>query len=156
MQTNENAIGYTIIRFGQDTLAIPTPATTISRAALPAIGARFGEDVFVGIARSDADDIAIFLNIANAPILPWVNALQWAAALATEHHPAGTYSLPTRKEQALLFANAAEHFEPAWYWSSEEASADFAWMKYFYHGHQGNARKDLGYRVRAVRRLVIH
>jgi hypothetical protein len=43
----------------------------------------------------------------------WEESKKWAAAQGGE--------LPSRKEQALLFANAAQHFERDWYWSSEQA-----------------------------------
>ncbi len=134
--------------------AAPTPAT-ISRADLPAIGARIGEDIFVGITRGESGDIALYLNAANETELSWQAALDWAAALDTADHPAGTYSLPTRKEQALLFANAAEHFEERWYWSCEQYSANSAWLQDFGDGFQSLVRKDGVYRVRAVRRLII-
>jgi hypothetical protein len=130
-------------------------ATNIRKADLPAIGTRIGEDVFVGITRSEAGDVALFLNAANEATLPWKKALAWAAELDTSDCPAGTYSLPTRKEQALLFANAAEHFEPDWYWSGEQYSATYAWMQYFDYGNQSYDHKGYYYRVRAVRRLLV-
>ena len=79
----------------------------------------------------------------------WTDALAWAKKQGGE--------LPTRKEQALLFANAADKFQSAWYWSSEEyaGNADYAWFQYFSFGGQSNTRKSSGFRCRAVRRVAI-
>ncbi len=131
------------------------PAGFIARADLPTIGTRIGDDAFVGITKSAIGDIALFVNLALHESADWEKAQALAADLSSTDHPAGTYSLPTRKEQALLFANAAEHFEERWYWSSEQSSAGYAWIQGFGLGLQHDARKALAYRVRAVRRLVI-
>ncbi|MCA3000283.1 MAG: hypothetical protein ING75_16975 [Rhodocyclaceae bacterium] len=141
-----------------ETTPAAIPLSTIARADLLAIGTRIGDDIFVGITRSGtegAGDIALYLNLLLHENAPWDKAKALAAALATNDHPVGTYSLPTRKEQALLFANAAEHFEAAWYWSGEQYSANYAWMQNFSYGYQVSCHKDDGGRVRAVRRLVI-
>jgi len=132
--------------------------TPITRSTLPPIGTRIGTDVFVGITLNaeGTGDIALFLNLDAGDVeLAWQPALDWAAAISNADHPAGSYDLPTRKEQALLFANAAEHFQAEWYWSNAQCSAVYAWFQDFgnggtYHGHKVN-----DCRVRAVRRLPI-
>ncbi|MDE3023631.1 MAG: DUF1566 domain-containing protein, partial [Pseudomonadota bacterium] len=64
--------------------------------------------------------------------------------------------LPTRSEQSLLFANAKQHFESAWYWSSEAHSSDgYAWCQDFDHGYQFYDGTNGSLRARAVRRLAI-
>jgi len=126
--------------------------------ALMPIGTRIGTDIFVGITRNadNTGDIALFLNLEAGDVaLPWQKALDWAAAISNADHSAGSYDLPTRKEQALLFANAAEHFESDWYWSNAQYSAYFAWLQDFGHGYQFHVLKVSVYRVRAVRRLPI-
>jgi hypothetical protein len=79
----------------------------------------------------------------------WEEAKKWAAAQGGE--------LPSRKEQALLFANAAQHFERDWYWSSEQYASDpsYAWMQYFSNGGQYCYHTSSKYRARAVRRVPI-
>ncbi len=77
-------------------------------------------------------------------------ATEWAAGIDGE--------LPNRREQALLYANLKEHFEGAWYWSSQqhESDPDYAWCQYFGNGDQSITRRDNELRARAVRRLIIH
>ena len=66
-------------------------------------------------------------------------------------------SLPSRREQALLYANLKDQFDEAWYWSSEPhaADADYAWYQDFYDGNQNSNGKAAELRARAVRRLTI-
>lgn len=76
-------------------------------------------------------------------------ACEWAASIGGE--------LPSRKEQALLFANAAEQFERTAYWSAAlyESDPDDAWSHYFYYGYPRRYRRYDLLRARAVRRLPI-
>ena len=66
-------------------------------------------------------------------------------------------SLPTRREQSLLFANCKEEFEQRGYWSCETYSADpaYAWFQYFGNGSQTDFLNSNELRARAVRRLII-
>ena len=79
--------------------------------------------------------------------LDWDDAMAWAA------HVGG--SLPTRQEQALLFANCKPHLKPGWHWSSEqyEGDASYAWLCYFSHG-QSFIRKSAEGAAVAVRRFT--
>ncbi|WP_075795669.1 hypothetical protein [Massilia putida] len=79
----------------------------------------------------------------------WDQAKEFAAKAGGE--------LPTRREQALLFANLKSQFEERYYWSGEQhASCDaFAWTQYFYYGYQNYYYKSAELRARAVRRLTI-
>jgi hypothetical protein len=66
--------------------------------------------------------------------------------------------LPTRPEQALLYANLKHEFKPNWYWSGEQhaADGDYAWGQYFGYGDQNSFYvKSASLRARAVRRLTI-
>lgn len=76
-------------------------------------------------------------------------ATEWAASLGGD--------LPTRPEQALLFAHQREQFDRDWYWSNtfHESYPDYAWAQNFNYG--GQSTLSLGYelRARAIRRLII-
>jgi hypothetical protein len=80
--------------------------------------------------------------------LDWEDAKRWADD--------GGGTLPTRQEQALLYANLKSQFKPAWYWSAESYSEDgsFAWGQYFVNGYQRYGHKSCGGRARAVRRFT--
>lgn len=82
----------------------------------------------------------------DADDLDWTAAKQWAKEAGGE--------LPTRQEQALLFANLKSEFEGAYYWSSEEYSSSYAWNQGFYHGLQYYLSKSAESRARAVRRFT--
>ena len=79
----------------------------------------------------------------------WNDAMKFAADLGGE--------LPTRQEQALLYANCKDGFDPAWYWSSETHASysGYAWVQHFRSGTQISVHKGFAYRARAVRRSVI-
>jgi hypothetical protein len=79
--------------------------------------------------------------------LNWQAAKDWAASVGGE--------LPTRQEQALLYANCKPHLQPVWHWSCEENEDDasYAWYCGFGHGRQGNNRKSYEGSVVAVRRF---
>ena len=81
--------------------------------------------------------------------LNWSDAVAWAKSVGGD--------LPTRSEQALLFANNKEHFEGAWYRSNTQGAhnTDYAWVQDFLDGDQSILRKSYEFRARAVRRLLI-
>jgi hypothetical protein len=66
-------------------------------------------------------------------------------------------SLPTRREQSLLFANLKEEFEERRYWSCEQHASyfDYAWTQYFNNGAQYSGHESYGGRARVVRRVLI-
>ncbi len=112
------------------------------------------DDIYAGIARGvdGGRDYHVFLAKEEPPRhLSWSAANEWAKTLA------GDASLPTRPEQALLYANLKDHFEPDWYWSGTQyaGSGGYAWCQYFYDGSQDSFHKSAELRVRAVRRLPI-
>lgn len=64
--------------------------------------------------------------------------------------------LPTRREQALLYANLKEQFDDRWYWSGEmHSDTRFAWCQDFHYGGQFSLNTDSSCRARAVRRISI-
>ena len=77
----------------------------------------------------------------------WKDALEWA-------EQAGG-ALPTRQEQALLFANCKPHLQPRWHWSCEEHEEDasYAWGCYFGYGTQDYGHKSYEGSAVAVRRV---
>ena len=79
----------------------------------------------------------------------WQDAISWAKGQGGE--------LPTRREQALLFANLKEQFQDSYYWSAQESESnkDSAWYQYFSHGTQCHGHKSLELRAVAVRRLTV-
>ncbi len=81
--------------------------------------------------------------------LNWEDAKKWAAKHGGE--------LPSRNEQALLFANLKSQFQPTWYWSSQqhETESSWAWCQYFDDGTPTRYHKLGEFRARAVRRLPI-
>lgn len=91
----------------------------------------------------------LILLPGGAKSINWPNAKEWAAKAGGE--------LPTRREQALLYANLKEQFQPAWYWSGEQhaSASGYAWVQHFDGGGQDYGHESYGFRARAVRRLPI-
>ncbi len=79
--------------------------------------------------------------------LNWQNATDWAEEVG------GT--LPTRQEQALLYANCKPHLKPEWHWSCEthKDDASYAWDCSFDDGHQYYTHKSSEGSAVAVRRV---
>lgn len=81
--------------------------------------------------------------------IKWNDAADWAKM--------NDGSLPTRQEQALLYANLKGQFEDRAYWSSEAhaSDSDYAWCQDFRVGHQGYITTSYELRARAVRRVNV-
>ena len=81
--------------------------------------------------------------------LDWKAALEWAEKVGG--------ALPTRQEQALLFANCKSHLQPRWHWSCEEheTEASYAWYCRFLNGTQDNYRKSFEGSAVAVRLIPL-
>ena len=99
------------------------------------------------LGKDGAPDQHIVLLPGDADKITWTAAVEWAATTGG--------SLPTRREQALLFANLPEQFEPDWYWSGEQFSPLYAWLQTFGDGYQDFDHKYYQGRARAVRRLSV-
>ena len=78
--------------------------------------------------------------------LAWQAAMDWAASVGG--------ALPTRQEQALLYANCKPHLEPAWHWSSETEGSSYAWGCYFYYGNLYSSYRSYEGSAVAVRRFT--
>lgn len=87
----------------------------------------------------------LMLLAGDAEELTWDEASAWV-----EEHGG---HLPTRQEQAPLFANLKREFEGAWYWSGEKSSSGSAWVHHFTSGFQLSITLNGRLRVRAVRRI---
>ena len=89
----------------------------------------------------------------QADDITWEKAMEWASKQGGD----SVTSLPTRREQALLYANLKEEFEERAYWSCEahESESGWAWCQNFYDGNQGLSTRSHELRARAVRRLPI-
>lgn len=79
--------------------------------------------------------------------LTWQDAMDWADTVGGV--------LPTRQEQALLYANCKPHLKPEWHWSSEmhEEDASYAWYCFFGYGDQLDGPKSYEGSAVAVRRV---
>ena len=124
--------------------------TAAALATIPAaIGAAFGGGTSAGISRGveGAPDQHLVLLPGEAVDVDWDAACAFAASVGGE--------LPTRAEQALLFANLKHEFEPRYYWSSEQAGPSTAWGQSFVSGHLGSTTRSYEVHARAVRRLEI-
>jgi hypothetical protein len=62
---------------------------------------------------------------------------------------------PAQTSAADFQTGGAEAFATAFYWSSTEYSATFAWFEGFFNGRQDGYYKTTSYRVRAVRRVAV-
>ena len=90
----------------------------------------------------------LVLMAAKPPgYLAWQPVLEWAEQVGG--------ALPTRQEQALLFANCKPHLLPRWHWSCEahETEASYAWDCDFNNGRQYDTRKSYEGGAVAVRRV---
>ena len=104
-------------------------------------------EVYVGLILGSDEEPSYHLILlpGQATDVTWEDAKAWAAKAGGE--------LPTRREQRMLIANAKQHFEEEWYWSSEQYSARRAWIQFFYDGSQSSSVKSAELRARAVRRF---
>ena len=122
----------------------------MSKQQFMAESLRDGE-IYAGLilGKDGAADYHLFLQPGEAVDVTWQSAVDWAKKLG--------HSLPTRTEQALLFANLKEQFQPRYYWSGAQygPSSSHAWSQHFLIGYQNYGLKSYEGRARAVRRLEI-
>ena len=81
--------------------------------------------------------------------IDWEEAGDWAESQGGD--------LPTRREQALLYANCKPHLQPRWHWSGQphESEASYAWLCCFGNGSQTYGRKGAKACAVAVRRVTV-
>ncbi len=105
------------------------------------------------LGKNGARDHYLILLPGELEKADWKEAMEWAVKQGGEY----IAGLPTRREQALLYANLKEHFKEAWYWSGEQHASisDIAWGQNFFNGNQISYGKSSQGRARAVRRLSV-
>jgi hypothetical protein len=91
----------------------------------------------------------LILLADDAEKLTWEKAKEWAKTIGGD--------LPTRQEQALLYANCKAQFKSDWYWSGEmyASGSSYAWCQDFDYGGQGISSTNRKLRARAIRRVYI-
>jgi hypothetical protein len=107
-------------------------------------------EIYVGLVLSPDANYHLVLLPGELTDANWNQAREWATSIGGQ--------LPTRQEQALLFANAKTSFQEAWYWSGQEheTEASYAWYCAFYHGgYQSYYRQSYEGRARAVRKVPL-
>ena len=107
-------------------------------------------EIYVGAIGDTAGDIYhVILLPGDNDAATWQAKMDWAKSIGGD--------LPTRVEQAMLWANHRDQFQKDWYWSNEthHTESGWAWYQYFTNGTQNNYHKYDELRARAVRRLVI-
>jgi hypothetical protein len=112
--------------------------------------------IYAGVGRAaDGTQHQLVVGPAAPNAMTWKDALAWAAALREDGFD--DWQLPTRRDQALCYANVPELFEKEWYWSCEQCAGDdaFAWCQSFGYGGQLSNPKGNECRARAVRRLTL-
>lgn len=136
-----------------------SPSTNAAYAIAPKIGELLDYEggIYAGVVRGDPGqpDYRLIVCATDGPKGPWKEAGTWAAGLEADGHK--DFTLPKRKEQAVMFGNVPELFEKNWYWSSEQYAGydDYAWVQGFLYGYQLTTHKDDHCRARAVRRVPI-
>ncbi|WAL80988.1 DUF1566 domain-containing protein [Pandoraea sp. XJJ-1] len=115
----------------------------IHDAAIPlAVGERFAGIVL----NEDGTPSHYLIKLPGEAVeVNFAAARDWAAQQGGE--------LPTRTEQALLYANLKSEFSANWYWSGEERDDGFAWCQHFTGGDQYCDFQDYELRAVAVRRF---
>lgn len=136
-------------------MTLPAPVMPIDHPlcrtiALPHL---YDGERYAGIVLDDANEPSYHLILLPQQFeigMTWDAAMEWAKSIGA--------TLPTRQEQALLYANLKTAFRLGWYWSMEQSSdfGDIAWAQYSDNGIQFGAQKlsERGF-GKAVRREVI-
>jgi len=117
----------------------------------PSIGSAWEGGTYMGVVRGDKGPDHHLIDLGEATkSMTHEEATKWAKDMGG--------SLPTRREQAVMFGNCGDgQYQQAWYWSCEQFAGGgaFAWVQDFDDGGQILGLKSLDYRARAVRRLTI-
>ncbi|ONC38486.1 hypothetical protein AQ916_06960 [Burkholderia pseudomallei] len=107
-------------------------------------------EVYIGaIGDKNGDFHHVILLPGDSGDATWQEQMDWAKSINGD--------LPTRVEQAMLWAHHRDLFKREWYWSNETHHRDsgYAWCQVFYFGRQFSTHKGAALRARAVRRLPI-
>lgn len=138
--------------------AVPGPKTTAQTSA-PAPTAPFlialptlaAGELYAGLVLDEDRPTHHLILLPQQPseLLNWHDAMAWAKSVGGD--------LPTRQEQALLYANVAYALGNDWYWSSNQVSLDpsCAWIQFFDIGTQNHSQTRWKGHARAIRRQII-
>lgn len=128
----------------QRTLSEAAPTATIEGTPELADG-----ETYLGIQTNSAGQPYHLILLPGDIQANWNDAMAWAKEQGGD--------LPNRIEQAMLWANHRDKFEPVAYWSNEQpvSESSWAWSQDFGNGNQSYYRKYLELRARAIRRLPI-
>ena len=120
---------------------------TPEAVATPTLAA--GETYVGAIIKADGTGHHIILLPGDNNAASWQAQMEWAKSIGG--------NLPSRIEQAMLFAYHHDAFKPTWYWSNEQPAANsvYAWYQYFDGGSQVYSTTSSKLRARAVRRVPI-
>ncbi|QWE95308.1 DUF1566 domain-containing protein [Cupriavidus sp. EM10] len=149
MQITLDAIKAEQSRIGDMIAAFEKQASSEFTVAGATIQLKPGER-YAGIVLDDSGAFSHHLILLPSQ----ANDFSWAAACKWADEQQG--SLPTRREQSLLFANLKSEFDERAYWSGEKhaENAGWAWSQDFYYGLQDFYGQDNELRARAVRRFI--
>jgi hypothetical protein len=137
----------------------PVSGTAANQNTPPKIGDYWpGQGgIYAGMARGrdgEADYPLILSTEASGRDFKWQDALDHAKTITADGH--NDFTVPTRFESALLYANLQDQFDTDyWYWTSTQFSESDAWSQYFSNGGQSNLLKDYERRCRFVRRATL-
>lgn len=121
----------------------------IAPSAAPPLPLRHGEQYAGLVLGCNGDaDYHLLLQAGELVHRSWEIALEWAGSQG--------HSLPTRREQILLYATLKDGFRPNWYWSNEAGDlANEAWCKDFDTGVAYPTERRFDGYARCVRRVAV-
>lgn len=137
----------------------PAPVAASTTVTPPKIGEYWDDmgGIYAGVARGlegTPDYHLILCKEAPKKNFAWQDALDLAKTITADGH--NDFSVPTRFESALLYANLQDQFETdTWHWTSTQYSEYDAWNQGFDDGNQGNDSKAYELRCRFVRRSIL-
>lgn len=113
--------------------------------------------IYCGLARCEGEQPDYHLILAEtAPEqgFKWADGLEYASTIVADGHK--DFSVPTRFDSALLYANVRDKLDTSkWHWTSTQSSEDCAFDQLFSHGNQYHDGKGYEGRCRFVRRSFL-
>ena len=113
--------------------------------------------IYAGIVAGEPNDFHIFVSDKETKGT-FDECLAFVEQLNKEKDSGfSDWTLPSRAEQSLQFANLRAIFNEHYYWSREEfaGNSDYEWSILFYDGSRYYFPKDSALCARAVRRVAI-
>jgi hypothetical protein len=147
IEAKQNELADLIAKFK----AVPAAGPVLHRFGEVEIELQPGEHYAGMVLDQEGKLIHHLVLMAERPIdyLNWQAAMDWAKRVGGE--------LPTRQEQALIYANCKHHLKPELHWSSEThaGEASYAWYCVFGSGNQGSYHKSNDGCAVAVRLITL-